>query len=650
MSNSSPPPFAPRNDENVPPVPPHSTPPRKPINTQPNTARQHARPPLTEAGVKRNSAYSGRRQSIMDIADDEDAKLLRESVLASRRLNAPPQSSQVRESWISPQTSTYKVDESELSKWSTPSAETIPRNQQATLAREDSMFDDQILESANLAQKLANATISPPKQGATGKVMTPAQFERYKQDQERMGSVGGHSKDDDDEDDTYEEEEDEAEKNRQLAKQRRKQEAHMSVYRQQMMKVTGETASSTGSAMLSGKSSSLGNRPSMYATQSSPNLSNIGLPEEGEEEDEEVPLAILQAHGFPNKNKPPMRSSGSNPNLRAQASAGPLPVFARHLPEDPYFGAGLVQPTHREPMAFGGGAGSAYGAPARNAPPGGLIGVIATEERSRAMRRGSPNAQGEYGAPPANGFNGMGMPPNMMNGMGQMGMPMMHPGDPMTAQMQQMQEFMRVQMQFMQMMSQGGGPPNGAPNGQMNGQMNGNSQPPFLPPQNFQRPNSAHGIPNGSLLPRPGSSHQRSMSMLDPNPAPWMNQMNHGGMKQGGLYAPSMQGQGGYTPSIAPSERSNVGLPGRYRPVSQMPQPLDARSRTSTMTGALGGWESRNAQSTIKPVKKEADDDDDEEGWEEMQKKRQQKKSLWKSKAKKDSNNKGLKDLLTYAQ
>lgn len=638
ISNTSPPAFAPRNDENVPPVPQHSTPLRKPITSPAGVSRQHARPPLTESGVRRNSAYSGPRQSIIDVGDDEDAKLLRESVLASRKLNTPSYSPQVRESWALPPTDTFKVDNIALSSWTTPSEEPTPRNPNATLPRDDSLFDDQILESANLAQKLANSTISPPKQGTAGKVMTPAQFERYRQDQERMRSVGGQSKDDDDEeDDTYEEEEDEAEKNRQLAKQRRKQEAHMSVYRQQMMKVTGETASSAGSPMISGKSSSLGNRPSIYATQSSPNLSNLGVPEEGEEEDEEVPLAILQAHGFPNKNKPPMRTSGSHTNLRAQASAGPLPVFARHLPEDPYVGAGLVHPTHRESMAFGGGAGSAYGGPARNAPPGGLIGVIATEERSRAMRRGSPNPQGEYGPPPANGFNGMGMPPNMMNGMGQMGMPMMHPGDPMNAQMQQMQEFMRVQMQFMQMMSQG--PQNGSMNGQM--------QPPFIPPQDFQRPNSAHGIPNGSPMLRPGSSHQRAMSMLDPNSAPWMQQ---GGMQQGGMYAPSMHGQGGYTPSIAPSERSNVGLPGRYRPVSHMPQASDSKSRASTMTGALGGWEARNGQTTIKPVKKEAEDDDDEEGWEEMKKKRQQKKSLWKSKAKKDSNNNGLKDLLGYAQ
>jgi hypothetical protein len=70
------------------------------------------------------------------------------------------------------------------------------------------------------------------------------------------------------------------------------------------------------------------------------------------------------------------------------------------------------------------------------------------------------------------------------------------------------------------------------------------------------------------------------------------------------------------------------------------------------MTGALGGWEAKNSKSTVKIVNKSgnASDEDDEEGWEEMVKKRQEKRSLWKSKAKKDSNTNGLKELLGYSQ
>ena len=398
----------------------------------------------------------------------------------------------------------------------------------------------------------------------------------------------------------------------------------MAVYRQQMMKVTGETPPPMG-------------RPGMSASHSTPNLLTTPDPEE---EDEEVPLAILQAHGFPSKTKPPVRSIGSNPNLRASSAMslaggggdGRLPVFARHLPQDPYFGAGLVNPMHRESLAFGGGAGSVSGEPPRGAPPGGLVGVIATEERSRAMRRGSPNPQGHYGSmpPPSNGFNGMGTPStagSMYNGMpggpmGPMGMMnpmMMTPGDQAQIQMsQQMQQFMAMQMQFMQMMTNGQGPPGPQPMGEM------------------PRPSSAH-----QTGPRPGSTHQRAMTMMDPNSAPWRNTM----------YSPSVQGNG-YAPSIAPSERSNVGLPGRYRPVSHAPPPQAHQNhmRSSTMmSGALSNWENKNPTSTIRAVKKtgNASDEDDEEGWEEMAKKRKEKKSMWRTKKDKDSN--GLKDFLGFA-
>jgi len=128
------------------------------------------------------------------------------------------------------------------------------------------------------------------------------------------------------------------------------------------------------------------------------------------------------------------------------------------------------------------------------------------------------------------------------------------------------------------------------------------------------------------------------MSSLDPNSVPWM--------QPGGTFTPSIHG-GGYAPSIAPSERSNIGLPGRYRPVSQIPL-ADNKLRESTMSGALQGWENKNGQTTITAVRKTANvsDEDDEEGWEEMSKKREKKKSLWRTK--KDSN--GLKEMLGYTQ
>lgn len=636
MSSASPPPIP--IEERPPPVPQHNT---------GYTARPQRPSALADSGLRRSSGLSGKRQSSYDPeAVDEDAKLLRESINASRRMNNPGYTPQVRDSWALPSPSSYRVDDATVSSWAPPSAETTPRARKPVPiskgAEEDDLFDDNITASADAAQRFQERSISPPSKHAPpqSKVMTPAQFERYRQDQERLRSLGGKLKDDEEEDEeeTYDDDEDEAERNKNLTKQRRKQEAHMAIYRQQMMKVTGEIP--PGPPVTS--------RPSVLVSQSSPNLSLAGKSpsDSNEEDDEEVPLGILQAHGFPNKNKPPVRSMGSNPNLRASAQpvAGNLglPAFARKLPQDPYFGASVVNPMHRESLAFGGGAGSvagsASGGVSRGLPPGGLVGVIATEERSRAARRGSPNPQGGYDPPPQNGGFNMGMPPNggMMNGMmpgqmgpmGPMGPMMMTPGDQAQIQMsQQMQQFMQMQMQFMQMMAAGPGQTNGQGPPQQSGSI---SQGPLgsLP---MPRP--------ASPLVRPGSAHQpRAMSMLDPNAAPWM-QNGHTSM-----YAPSMHGHGGYAPSIAPSERSNIGLPGRYRPVSQAPQ-VDNKSRASTMSGALTGWENKNGATTVRAVKQSnVSDEDDEEGWEEMAKKREKKKSKWRSK-KGDSTN-GFKDML----
>ncbi|TGO31250.1 hypothetical protein BPAE_0001g01480 [Botrytis paeoniae] len=646
MKNTSPPPVVTRNmgppAHQPPPVPRHG-----PLHqTDGNQAipRPRSSAPRPDSTLKRSSALSMRRHSTLEFDGvDEDAALLRESVNASRHLGEAPSNPQARKGWALPSQAAYNAKATAKTQLLEPEE------------------DEDLFESADLAQQFQEKSESPPpsRQAPVNKVMTPAQFERYRQDQERLRSVGGRPKDEEaeeEEEETYDDDEDEAEKSKNAAKQRRKQEAHMSVYRQQMMKVTGDSTPSPGPS-----------RPSMYSSQSTPNLVLDGATEDGEEEDEEVPLAILAAHGFPNKNKPPttrLTSMGSNPNLRGAAQGvpgigGPLPVFARNLPQDPYVGAGLVHPANRESLAFGnGGPGSINGTPNRGAPPGGLVGVIATEERSRAARRGSPNPG--YGQMPPGGFTGM-VPPPMIGhmpmgggalGMGQMGpmggmpQPMLTPGDQAQIRMtEQMQSFMQMQMQFMQMMAtnqggQGTPPPSGAPQlgplGQL-GPMGHMSQPNF---GEMQRPSSQQ-LPTSNSGPnlRPGSA-QRTMSMLEPGGMPWLQQQNGQG------FIPSAHAQGnGYAPSIAPSERSNVGLPGRYRPVSQIPL-TDAKSRTATMTGAIGGWDSKHA-STIKTVQRvDNDDEDDEEGWAEMKKKREQKKSIWKSK--KDTS--GLSEMLGYTQ
>ena len=326
----------------------------------------------------------------------------------------------------------------------------------------------------------------------------------------------------------------------------------------------------------------------------------------------------------------PPRGLGENQGQSSgpAARSSQLPAFARNLPQDPFVGASLVRNSARESMAMGGG--SPVPAPQASLPPGGLVGVIASEERSRAMRRGSPNIDGKL----INGVNGTpglgfdpiaGIPPQLMYGMGgspsmphlsPMGypQPMLTPGDQAQIQMtQQMQQFMQMQMQFMQMMAANGG--------------TGPRPNSFVVPPGSGDMSSRHSFVGGDFgmePPRLADNRMRTMSMVQPSSASWIQPMG---------YAPSIRVQGdGYAPSIAPSERSNIGLPGRYRPVSQAPH--EAMRRVSTMSGALSSWEeprgSTPAPAAI-PKSGNTSDDDDEEGWVAMKAKREKKRSLWKS-------------------
>jgi len=540
-------------------------------------------------------------------------------------------------------------------------------------------------------------------QGGPKKVMTKAQFEKYReqQDDERRRRGGKAKSDTESEDESEEDYDSDTERNKEVIRQRAKQEAHLSVYRQQMMKISGRTESTEA---LNGPTTA----PMLALNNSMPQLSLSGA-DPGSDEDEEVPLGILMAHGFPNKNRPPTRlsNSSSQPNLRGLAQqqgmgGGRLPVFARNLPADPYnYGASLINHTNRMPIGMGGGitglgggvghssggsvyGGSVYGGGSEaGRHSGGLIGEIALAEEMKAARRHSPSGYPRTsnrspglgggmlglggGMPSGNMGGGMGMmgmhqkapsvvgmptgmqtlgmqQPNAMMGLQQpnsmLGMqsPMMAM-DPSQMQMQQqMQQMMQMQMQWMQ---------------QMHVQqqlMQGGMNPGVM---GIPRPNSvAVSQPPARLDP---TMQQRTMSMVDPMLS------NFNPQARGPGYAPSiassmkppvisaMMGglQPGYTPSIAPSERSTVGLPSRYRPVTQV-QPGNG-SRTSTMTSGVGlNWHQQQSQpkpttsSGLKtPMTGGDDDDDDDSAWEEMKKKKEARKDGWQKK-------KDLKNILPF--
>jgi hypothetical protein len=351
-----------------------------------------------------------------------------------------------------------------------------------------------------------------------------------------------------------------------------------------------------------------------------------------------------------------------------------LPAFARHLPQDPYnssfIGGGLVRPTNRESMGFNGfarGPGSVMGGsvagdmgmgPSMMYQDAGmsqpsLVDQIQMRDMTKQKYMGGASAKKPQGGP----FTGVlgqqmntnGQPQNpmrvsqmpMMNGMnpmmnpmmggqmpiqgmgmgmgmGQMGYPMQQGNDYMQ-QMQQMQQMIAMQQMQLQMMQQPqqqdprmsmAMPNNGYAGSTMGSAMGGGG---FL------------NIPNGQNRPMSFMStngnqpQQRTMSFMGPNP--------------------------GYTPSIAPSERSNIGLSARYRPVVNH---SDAVSNGTSMTLQASGGTNQNRTTTIKGILKKgspgpqvsvAETDDADEDWGKMAaRKNKQSKG-------KENNSSGLEDL-----
>lgn len=544
--------------------------------------------------------------------------------------------------------------------------------------------DPALLANAQLATRYEEKQMSPTT-AQNNKVMTPAEFERYKQQKEdtrRYNKVFGKADSDEGSGDDYDDDDDDdQEREKQAVKQRKKQEAHLAVYRQQMMKVTGDTLNpeqhrpepqrtdTNMSGYQTGNSSQLNlstaeRRMSSLTLDSRIPAVGVGkLPMDDEDEDEDVPLGILAAHGFPSKNRPPTRlaMSTSNPNLRTLAQTqggtsviggesgrGGLPAFARHLPVDPYYGASLVQQTDRQPLAMHASASTPHlvtqpqpsgAATAHPLHPAGLVGVIAGEERARAMRRGSPNPQPAYDMP-------LGVPPQQQMGRMSQQMPgypqgmmppppMFSPSEQAQLQMSQsMTQMMQMQMQWFQQMA---GMMGQQPNMQMPG-MGMQGMPPMM--YNGVPPTPpVHGSPQlrPQSVPLQGMQglghHPRTMSALTPSMAGW----NHSSPAVPQIH---QNGASIYAPSIAPSERSNVGLASRYRPVTtataEQETPRWAK-RSSTFTAAsFRPWANENANSgpklattTVRTVQP-TDDDDDEQGWADMKARKEKKQKSWR--------------------
>ncbi|KAF2644380.1 hypothetical protein P280DRAFT_231294 [Massarina eburnea CBS 473.64] len=382
------------------------------------------------------------------------------------------------------------------------------------------------------------------------------------------------------------------------------------------------------------------------------------------------------------------QSQGSLPDR--PASAGNLgargsqfrPAFARNLPADPhvsFIGGGLVQPMNRESMGFSRGPGSVYGDPAGmysepHLPTPSLVEQIQMRDNSKPKYTGGASNKQPQGGPftgamaaqmnpqvnnnPTRmsmnnpGMQGMpGMNPMQpmspmmnMNAMGPNGMPMM-PGmnngmqyqNEYMAQVQQMQQmiaFQQAQLAQMQNLQQ--------PQQQQQFPQNRMSMMQDPRMSMGQDPRMSMAIPgNNSFLSVPGGiqGQQRPMSMMSATsqqrPYSTGSHMMPNGphsYSQSSPQLPHIPMQGGFAPSIAPSERSNVGLSKRYRPVNTAGN-NDNQSTVSSMTlQASGGATQTQGQGTKAAVKsilkkgKKTEEEEEDERWNKMLARRKGKK------------------------
>ncbi|KAF2112371.1 hypothetical protein BDV96DRAFT_159767 [Lophiotrema nucula] len=535
---------------------------------------------------------------------DTDAVMVRQSAIARKSISGPSEPTQILTSSSSTNSLQTPLTSRSASNRTTPKA-ALPA---VTPLSDDD--DDNLFAKAREtpvrkpAAPIAKENIPPPPPipgQETRRVMTAADFRAAQQHQNT------NSYDDSSDSDDYEDEEEA------IAKREQEEIAHR---KRQQMSMARDVMRRTTTAPVD-------NRPPSQA-----GLPTNGFPPdislEADDEDEDVPLGILMHHGFPKQGKAPTQMPNASPSyyrsstptvperpasagvLGNRASNGYKPPFARGLPDDPhasFIGGGIVRQPLRESMGFNRGPASVYGEPTGSSqfpyhePQQqhlSLIDQVQMREQAKPKYMGGASGKTVPQGGPFTGalgaqMNGMNantgrMPqlpaqPGMMGGMnpmmggmnptvmaGQMPMMGMNPNGYQFPQdpLMQYQQMLAMQMQFAQMQN-----------------MYAQQQQQQDPRMSMAQPNlgpqmqNQFATNNGFLsVGQPGMpNNQRPMSIMSQAGAIQPNQQNrpYSTPTQFGTPQTGFQQQlgpsPGYTPSIAPSERSNIGLSARYRPV-----------------------------------------------------------------------------------
>lgn len=609
--------------------------------------------------------------------EDEDAKLVRQSVQSRKSLRESSLEQNLSNTPSSsiPSLST-QLPSSAVSNISTPKATSRTAATPSTLHEEEENLFESPSAKRSSAPKVTLPTLKenvPPVPAIPGqqtrRVMTAAEFQAHQKQQ--MTQPADDSSDEED----YEDEDDAIRKREEEQKMIR-QRQQMQIAREHMRRSTAPTEMKNG-ANVGPLSNGFPSETSLQADEWS---------------DEDVPLAVLAQHGFPSKGKPPTQPSNAMPSyfrsstptlpdrpastgaMGTRGAPGYRPPFARNLPEDPYAfgGNGLVQQPVRESMGFN-RAASVYNEPINPVPldvqpqftslvdqiqmrdnarqkymggasskkPGGVAGgpfTGALTGQLNAQQNAYPNRMNQMPQMPQmpqmgmNGMNGMPMMnmmggPMPMMGMNQMPYPM-YPGQNELMMQQMYQQMLAFQAQNAMF---GQPQPGHDPRMSMASQNQGLQNPSFL--------NVGAGMPN----------QQRPMSIMSVNPQnrPYSTLAPSGMGTPGSFHQPPMPPMtNGYSPSIAPSERSNIGLSARYRPVVTGNGMQDSHSTVGssmTLQASGGAPESKKVKGILKNKSTPAVRDDDEDDWGSLA---ARKKKFQSNGTKKEDTSSSLQDLV----
>ncbi|KAG5801264.1 hypothetical protein H9Q74_014100 [Fusarium xylarioides] len=439
-----------------------------------------------------------------------------------------------------------------------------------------------------------------------GKVMTAAEFEalqkRKAREEAERRFYGGDEEEDDKVD--YECIDDTEAVNRQKA-QRKKQQAYLDGgYRQQMMKSTN------GSDLPPLRSHSrVSSSWSMKSFKTFQGLREDNTPRhDNEDEDEDVPLALLQIQRRSGSKAPSIINFGHTrgesisqllpiDSIR-QNSRTPMPAFARSLPQD----------------IFPAGPRTAWPMKNQQLIPGGLVGVIASEERAKKARRVPPSTGfqplpdtneafnwGQASTQPVGIAHSFGLPGTQTPmAFSRPQTPVAVPQLPPLTSNQEMFNFLQAQTEVLRSMAT----------------MNQRSNQPW---------NAFSSQQSVMNMGPPGAGSTYAPSLYAPSNYAKSN------------YAPSKharsvyQQPGGYAASVAPSERNTVGLPSRYRPVSKAAtQTLSGRATNDDDTVSVNNWNNNRSnipRTSVAIEQDSTDDDDDDAFWRAKREKRDRRRA-----------------------